>query len=170
MARLHSNLGERTVYTPNGIAEAQGFTCRVYVDAAGTTPANLAAYSPASPNTPGASITGGILTVDAYSNRPAFWDVDNSDALYVTVNGGPLEPIYPDAQPQIAALLARVAALEGAGGGGSTYGFSWSSSTPNLVTADDTATGISYSTGVVTVADTAVGVSYTNGVLTVTSA
>lgn len=112
MARLHSGLGERTVYTVAGLAKAQGMACTIYANAAGTVTADLAEYNPEDVDTPGAAITGGALVVDAYSNRPAFWDLDNLEVLYITVNGGPLEPIYPDPQPQIADLVAAVATLD----------------------------------------------------------
>lgn len=117
MARLHSGLGERTVYTVAGLAKAQGMACVIYKNAAGTVTANLAEYDPEDVDTPSTAITGGALTVDAYSNRPAFWDLDDLEVLYITVNGGPLEPIYPDPQPQIADLVDRMTAVESGGAG-----------------------------------------------------
>lgn len=110
MARLHSDLGQRTVYLENGLAKAQEKPCVVYKDAAGTQPANLAAYNPGTPGTPGAAIPGAVLEVDEYSNRPAFWDLDDRSVLYVSVDEGPVVPILPDAQPQIDAAVAGATA------------------------------------------------------------
>ena len=56
MARLHSDLGQRTVYLPSGLAKAQGLPVQIYKDAVGTQPANLAAYQPQDADTPGAAI------------------------------------------------------------------------------------------------------------------
>lgn len=118
MARLHSDLGQRTVYLPNGLSKAQGLPCLVYKTPPGTPSpqlANLATYVPEFPDTPGPAIPGAALTVDAYSNRPAFWDLDDLDTLWITVNGGPLVPITPDPQPQITTQDDRLAALEPGG-------------------------------------------------------
>lgn len=120
MARLHSDLGQRTVYLADGTARADEKPCVVFKDAAGTQLANLAVYDPNTPGTPGAAIAGAELVVDAYSNRPAFWDLDDLPVLYITVSGkkvpadpedwGPLVPILPDAQPQIDAAVAGATA------------------------------------------------------------
>lgn len=120
MARLHSDLGQRTVYLPSGIAKAQNLPCVVYKDPAGAQVANLAEYDAASPATPGAAISGAAMVVDAFSNRPAFWDLDDLPVLYISVAGvpdpvdsddwGPLVPILPDAQPLIDAAVAGATA------------------------------------------------------------
>lgn len=118
MARLYSDLGQRTVYLRNGLALAQGLPCLIYKTPPGhPSPqlANLAAFDPANRNAPGAPIVGGALIVDAHSNRPSFWDLDDMPCLWITVSGGPMEAIYPDSQPQLDAQAARITALEPGG-------------------------------------------------------
>lgn len=104
MARLHSDTGQRTVYLPDGTARAQGRICLVFKSppaAAVPVLADLAYYDPATPDTPGAAIAGAQLTVDEDSLRPAFWDLNDLPELWISVSGGTLVPILPDAQPQL---------------------------------------------------------------------
>jgi hypothetical protein len=90
---------------------AVGKTATVYSDAAGTVLADIAAYDPDHPATPGAAIPGAAVTVDDTSQLPLFWFPADTDTLYVTVNGGPLTAIN-------AAFDARIDALASGGGGG----------------------------------------------------
>lgn len=91
------------------ILAATGQTIRVYLDAAGTIPADI------SLTLSGSSIAGSTLTADAFSRIPLFYGPpDGTDTLYVTVNGGPLTAIYarPDDRIDTAnAAIATKAAL-----------------------------------------------------------
>jgi hypothetical protein len=114
MARLIGpDAGSRLVYVLSGslLRSAAGYTAVVYTDSAGTILANIAAYQPLVPGTPGAVIAGSTLTVDSTSRLPLFWFPDGvptgPDTLYVRVGGvsSPVVPINADYDPRIDALI-----------------------------------------------------------------
>jgi hypothetical protein len=89
----------RLVYAVAGtrLQPAVGATAVVYSDAAGTVLADIAAYQPGNPGTPGAVISGSTVTVDATSQLPLFWfPASGADTLYVKVDGGPVTAINAD--------------------------------------------------------------------------
>lgn len=110
MARLlYADPGSHLVYQLAGrsVRSAAGMVATLYSDAAGTTLADIAAYDPLTPNTPGAVIGSSQLTVNSDSLLPWFWGpASGLDTLYVTVNGGPLTSINAYYDPRIDALEA----------------------------------------------------------------
>lgn len=106
----------RIVYLTNGTVRAQGKTVRVWADEAATAAADLLTVGgQAVPVVDGAA----QLTVDGYSKIPRFQFPDGVDVVYVSVNGGPVVPVYADQDTRVDALTARVTAVE-AGGAGDT--------------------------------------------------
>lgn len=106
--------GMRLCVLPSG-APAASRNATVYLDQAGSILATIKKYDGTS--TPGAVITGSVVTTDIYGQLPLFWFPDFGSGivptLYIQVNGasGPLTPIGPD-------MNIRVTALEVGGGGG----------------------------------------------------
>lgn len=110
MARLLGpDMGSRAVFLPTG-APAVGRIATFYTDATGTVLADIAAYQPGDPETPGAAIAGSQLAVDAYGLLPLLWFPDGVDRIWVTVNGGPLVPIDADFNARIDAAVTTAAA------------------------------------------------------------
>lgn len=114
MARLLTPEGgdAEFVFATSGssIKSAHGLVALVYSDAAGTVLADIATYNPAQPNTPGATIAGSRLVVDANSELPRFWLPDEATTVYVTVNGGPLTAVHADLNARVTALEAGIPA------------------------------------------------------------
>lgn len=112
MARLLGpDMGSRMVILPSG-ARGNGLNGTVYADAAGTVLADILAYQPTVPGTPGAAITGSVVTTDAFGMLPLWWFPDGVDVLWVTVNNGPLVPINADYDARMDALGTRVTTAE----------------------------------------------------------
>lgn len=112
MARLLGpDSNNRLIYqaTAGLLRSASGKVATVYADAAGTVLANIAAYNPEAPGTPGSVISGSILTVDAFSLLPRFWFPDGVDTVYVTVGGGPLIEMHADYDSRVDTLTAGLA-------------------------------------------------------------
>jgi hypothetical protein len=119
MARLLGpDANSRLVFIASGgtLRAAAGRTATVYTDSTGTVLANIAAYDPDNPGTPGSVITGSVLTVDTYSMLPLFWFPDGVDTVYVTVAGGPLMAVNADYDARLdAASSAAAGAVQRAG-------------------------------------------------------
>lgn len=76
----------------------------LYLDADGEDLADIAEYDPEDPETPGGSIAGSTVTVDATSQLPLFWFPDGVDTLYISVAGGALWPITAADDPRLDAV------------------------------------------------------------------
>jgi hypothetical protein len=103
----------RLVYTITGRAlrTAAGLTATVYSAATGSTLADIATYD--GTTTPGASISGSLLTVDGDSLLPLFWFPNGIDTVYVSVNGGTRVAVNADYDARldtVSSTLARRAA------------------------------------------------------------
>jgi hypothetical protein len=82
------------------------------------TPATI--YSRNADGSRGATIPDARLMSDASGFLPLYFGPDDlRDTLFISVNGGPLWPVYAIPTAQIADLTDRVEALEAGGGGGS---------------------------------------------------
>jgi hypothetical protein len=103
MARLLGpDANSRLVYALVGgsLASTAGKTATIYSDAAGTLLADIATYD--GTQTPGAVITGSVLTVDSTSQLPLFWfPASGADTLYAKVAGGPVTKINADYDARI---------------------------------------------------------------------
>jgi hypothetical protein len=113
------DLAYRAVFLPSG-APAAGRTGTVYANSAGTVLADILAFQPSAPTTPGAAITGSRLTTDTYGLLPLFWFPDGLDQVWVSVNGGPLVAVGASTDERFDDLTARVALLESGGGIGAS--------------------------------------------------
>lgn len=75
------------------VRPAPGRTVRITTDEAGVTPADILAYQPLNPATPGSAITGGTVTLDDRSVLPLFWFPEDATELFVQVPGGGPVPV-----------------------------------------------------------------------------
>lgn len=175
MARqIGPDQSERIFYYTSGSKKGTivpaGTPVPLYADAQVSVPADVRALD-------GSVIAGTIPTVLTGDTLEApqflFPDVDDP-VVYTRILGGPVVALHPSTDARIDALrilldqaVARIDTLEA----NPTYGFSFNSSFPYLVTADSVAAGLDYADGVLTVDDVrAAGVSATGDVLTVTTA
>lgn len=113
MARLvFPDEGSRLVYRVTGGGGLLGdvaASVTIYSDANATTLADLRVYD--GTPTPGAPITGSVVTADAYSRLPLFWGPDSVDTLYAVVAvGGPIDTLYARFDDRIDTLTTSVAA------------------------------------------------------------
>jgi hypothetical protein len=113
------DLAYRAVFLPSG-APATGRPGIVYANSAGTVLADILAFQPLTPTTPGAPIVGSSVTTDTYGLLPQFWFPDGADQVYISVNGGPLVAIGASSDERFDDLTARVALLESGGGIGAS--------------------------------------------------
>jgi hypothetical protein len=113
------DLAYRAVFLPSG-APATGRTGTVYANAAGTVLADILAFQPSAPSTPGAAIAGSQVTCDTYGLLPQFWFPDGLDQVYISVNGGPLVAVGASTDERFDGLAARVTLLESGGGIGAS--------------------------------------------------
>lgn len=114
MARLlFPDEGSRLAYRVRGtdLRAVANSTATLYSDAAGTILADVRSYD--GTLTPGPSIPGSVVTVDAYSRLPLFWGPDAVDTLYAVIYGGPPAPVTARFDERIDALETQVAALGG---------------------------------------------------------
>lgn len=121
MARLLGpDMGSRAAFLPTG-APAAGKAGTVYADPAGTTPADIAAYQPGNPGTPGLVISGSVVVLDDYGLLPLIWFPPGLvDRVWISVNGGPLVPIDADNNARADAALGPTVRIFGALGDGTT--------------------------------------------------
>lgn len=81
---------------------AAGLSAVVYADLAGTVLADIQTTS-------GQAVAGSTLVVDAYSQLPLFLGPDGADAVWVTVAGGPLTPVYARVDDRLDDLAGQLA-------------------------------------------------------------
>ncbi len=114
MARiLGPDNGSAYVFQPSG-APAAGRTATVYSDAACTTLADIAAYQPDLPGTPGTVLGTAQVTTDA-NGRLTFWwpDVFPAPPLFIRFSvSGPVSRITTDLQEQVNVLAAAFTGFE----------------------------------------------------------
>lgn len=75
------------------VRPAPGRTVRITTDEAGAVTANILAYQPGNPDTPGAAIPDAMVTLDERSMIPLFWFPQDITELFVQVPGGRPVPI-----------------------------------------------------------------------------
>lgn len=94
--------GSRMAYTLRGdntIGTAAGLPAVFYADEAGTTAPDILTYPG------GAAIPGGSTAVQDTSLLPLIQYPDGVDVVYVSVNGGPISPVYARTGDRIGAAL-----------------------------------------------------------------
>lgn len=112
---LFPDAGSRLALDSNTGRPSVAKTAVVYLDDAGTAPAEIFADDDGSAGDP---IAESVLTTDAYGMLPHFWGPTSGvDTLYVSVNDGPVWPVNADYDARVAALATRVTAVEAGGAG-----------------------------------------------------
>ncbi len=107
MARLIGpDEASRTVYTIAGgaLRSAAGLIATIYADEAATTPANILTQPG------GSTISGGQVTVDAYSRLPLIQFPDGVDTVYAVINSGPVVPLYARTDDRLDTVTAAASA------------------------------------------------------------
>lgn len=141
MARLLGpDPSTRTIVQSRGrkTYEFSGRPATVYTDAAATVLASIAEYGGTS--TPGATISGSVVRMEAGSRLPRFWFPDGYDTLYVRVVGlNEIRQITADTDARLDAGSARLGnGFVGLGDsissvtGGAGLGNSWTIAAPML--------------------------------------
>lgn len=93
----------RLVYLPDGTARAQSAQAHLFADSGGSTPADVLTVG-------GDPISGGLVTVDAYSKIPLVQFPDGVDTIYASVNAGPIVPLYARVDDRLDSLASGLAA------------------------------------------------------------
>lgn len=93
---LGPDLNSRLAYLPSGgaLLSAVGLPVVIYANPSGNTLADILTYN--GTPTPGAPIINSTLTVDSDSLIPQFWFPENTDTVYIEVNGGTRTPANAD--------------------------------------------------------------------------
>lgn len=85
---LGPDLNSRLAYVPAGgsLLSAAGMSAVVFANSTGSTLADIQIYNGTS--TPAGPVPNSTLTVDSDSLIPRFWFPENTDTVYIEVNGG----------------------------------------------------------------------------------
>ncbi|MEO3931166.1 hypothetical protein ABGB07_46105, partial [Micromonosporaceae bacterium B7E4] len=102
---LGPDMGSRYAYTSTG-APAAGASAIVYANSGGTILADIRVYDGS--GTPGGTIVGSAVTVDAHGLLPLFWFPDGVDRVWVSAAGGPVTPVDADYNARIDQALPLV--------------------------------------------------------------
>lgn len=105
---LGPDLNSRLAYVPAGgsLLSAAGMSAVVFANSSGSTLADIQIYNGTS--TPAGPVPNSTLTVDSDSLIPRFWFPQNTDTVYIEVNGGTRTAANADYDFRIGAVSGEV--------------------------------------------------------------